>query len=153
MQTRVVPAQFTWSDDMEGLFIDASWRWPSLRSHLERLRVRGVLMRAPLWWQLESPLSKACKDAGSFILFERDNVPLATVGVRDACIDAVVTDPEDAAAFAAALTQRNIAFPKLWFLIVRQDQTVTLPPSLSEVEIEVVQEVHRYPGVPLHADL
>lgn len=139
---------FTWSENMQGTLVDATWRWPTLRDQLKRMGIRGVLMRAPLWWQLESPLTKACEDAGSFLWCERENIPLAALALKDACIDAVVTDPKDAATFAIALKERGIPQPKLWYLIYSKADELHTPRELTEGY--VVQEVHLYPGM-LHA--
>ena len=144
---RYVPSSFDPNDaDMRAITIAADWNWPTCAQALKKSGSVGVMMRLPLFWQLEVPLFHACKEAGAFLFVcEPQNMPFGAAALRDASIDTVVTDLNDALAFAQFLAARPQPLPPNWLIIRRADQQEALPVAFASVH--VVEESHSSPGV------
>lgn len=153
MPCRVVPTSFDPDDSkMRAFPRSINWRWVSCERALRAFNVeRGVLMRLPLFWQMESPLHAACRAVGVPIFVnEPENMPVAAAVAAAGDIDAVVTDEEDARAFSKYLTEKNIQSPHIWLIVHPVDAPVwDIPAALREERIGITQEVHLFPGVPI----
>lgn len=147
---RFFPSSFDPDDaHMTGNPLPLDWRWRSAEDALTSWGSRGVMMRLPLFWQLEVPLFHACQSAGAF-LFANDvgNMPLGAAAVDIADVDTVVTELDDAAAFASYLTIKRMSLPKYWFIVRKSSHAgAPLPPELTGNGISVHEEVHSSPGI------
>lgn len=143
----LVPASFDPSDrDMLAYPLPLGWQWESLKAALKSTEVRGVLVRLPLFWQVERAVFDACKAAGSYpFINDVGNIPVGIASIADAAMDCVLTTAEDARAFASAIRDRGTPAPKLWFVIWRFDQS----PAPLALPGTTVHEVHMCPGVPV----
>lgn len=148
MQVRVLPASY--SPDMALAYPRSlSWSWRSARDALRGMKAEGVMMRLPLFFQLESPLAEAAHAAGAFIFVnDKDNMPLGAAALEQAGIGCIATTGADAAAFAAYMNERNVRAPG-WFLIRSLDEDWTVPAEVVRTGAPVAQEVHLFPGLPL----
>jgi hypothetical protein len=123
-------------------------RWESCEETLRTFGSRGVILRLPLFWQVEAPLHHACT-AAKATLFVNDpgNMPVGAEAVRSAGLDTVLTDTEDAGRFASYLLNESRVLPPRWILIHRPDHAWVVPAALDAAD-RVAQEVHLFPGVP-----
>lgn len=146
---KIVPTSFNANDAaLRGFPIPLDWKWTSCAEALGSFHAVGVMMRLPLFWQLEVPLFHACKEAGAFIFIsDRGNMPLAAEAIRTARIDCVVTDAEDAKTFSNFLIEKSLSKPRSWIIVHR----ATLPsaPVTNIAGAVGAQEVHLFPGVPV----
>jgi hypothetical protein len=126
--------------------VPADWEWTSAAATLKAFGSTGVMMRLPLFWQLEAPLFRACKAADAFIFVcEPQNMPLCAAALRDASIDTVVTDFDDATAFAHYLAARQQELPPHWLIIRKPGQRQLLPARFAS--LAVAEETHVSPGI------
>lgn len=145
---RLFPSSFDPDDqNMRGVPVPLDWRWDSVERTFKAWGVRGVMMRLPLFWQLEVPLFHACQSAGAF-LFTNDvgNMPLGAVATRIAEIDTVVTDFNDVCMFVPYLLERGAPLPRHW-VIVRNPEHAHHPLPLALANVTVYEEVHSSPGI------
>lgn len=148
---RIVPASFSLNDtELTGFPVDAQWRWPSCARTLRSWDAHGVMMRAPLLWQLEVPLRHACDEAEAFVFInDAGNMPLGAAAIRQARIDAVITGLEDADAFASHLREHSVPLPAFLLVASLDEAARPLPHSLSNARVS--RELHLFPGVPVFA--
>ena len=146
---RVTPASFSLNEpDLTAFPRPLDWSWPSCAETLLAWKARGIMMRLPLLWQLESPLRGACDAAGAFVFInDPGNMPLGAAAVRQANIDAVLTDPNDAIMFSQYLSDNNTPLPA--FLIVHPLGEPIAAPTPALQRTRVARELHLFPGVPL----
>lgn len=124
------------------------WRWDSAHFALKHFASTGVMMRLPLFWQLESPLFYAAEEVGAFIFVnDAANMPLGAAALKSANIDVVVTHVADSTAFAAYIFEHQIPQPDWLIVHPLSDELGTLSPLLRNAR--VAEEVHLFPGVPL----
>lgn len=146
---RVVPTSFE-SDDssLTGFPLPRSWRWSTCQEALARLSPMGVMMRLPLFWQMEFPLWQAARSVGAPIfLNDPENMPVGAAALRRGGMDTVVTEARDAIAFSLYLDAEERIRPRHWMVVHRAEDDWAVPKaSLRE---PVVQEVHLMPGVPI----
>lgn len=111
---------------------------------------RGILMRLPLFWQLESPLYTACRATGApLFVNDQGNMPVGDAALRLAELDTVVTGAADATMFSSYLSEHGTPLP-MWFIIhPLPSEPWDIPPALKKNDVRVAQEVHLFPGVPL----
>lgn len=146
---RLLPTSFDPADTyLRGYPIANTWSWPSCERVLKEFSSIGVMMRLPLFWQLEVPLYNACKSAGAY-LFVSDvgNMPLAIEALRTAGIDTVITDNKDADELSHFLREKIVAQPEHMILIYKGEL-----PNAARLSIEgahVSREVHLFPGTPI----
>jgi hypothetical protein len=124
--------------------------WESCVPLLSAFDCTGVMLNAPIFWQVEQTLFRACKKAGAFI-FANDalNMPLGAYALEAANIDAIVASADDAHEFAALLAERGKK-PKLW--IIAHDASKALPDTSKDFThggAAVAREMHVFPGVPV----
>ncbi|MCG3769288.1 MAG: hypothetical protein JW384_00410 [Nitrosomonadaceae bacterium] len=145
---KIVPTSFDANDPtLRGFPIPLDWKWTSCEQSLSSFKAVGVMMRLPLFWQLEVPLFHACKNSGAFIFVsDRGNMPLAAEAIRTAHIDCVVTDAEDAQTFSDFLVEKSALKPRSWIIVHRA--TVPDTALLNGLGAVGAQEVHIFPGVP-----
>lgn len=150
MACRVVPATFNPHEFVSAFPRPLEWRWESCEVLLAKFTPRVVMMRLPLFWQLESPLFAACKNAGASIFVnDQKNMPVGEAAIRLADVDTVVTNTDDAFTFSSYLSQKN-TWPVSWIILHSWNTEWKLPvPLLEGGNIRVGQEVHLFPGVPL----
>ncbi len=146
---RIVPTSFDPEDpELRGFPIPLKWRWASCEEALRVFGATGVMMRLPLFWQLESPLWSACKKAGAFIFTnDPENMPLGAAAIRSANIDCVVTETKDASLFSDFLREKKYQLPRSWIIIHPANSDEWSLPKLEGAN--VAQEVHLFPGIPL----
>lgn len=145
---RVVPTSFDPDDpDLRAFPRLLSWQWSSCEDALKRFAPRVVMMRLPLFWQVEPLLHAACRSVPAPIFVnDADNMPVGEAAIRLAYVDTVVTDTADAFKFSSFLSDKK-TWSKSWLIIHRPDSSWDIPPSLGDAQ--VAQEVHIFPGVPL----
>lgn len=127
------------------------WVWSYAERVLTDFKSTGVLMRTPLFWQMELPLFSACRVAGAPIFInDQDNMPIGASAIRTACMDTVVTDASDALRFSTYLKEHDAQMPRSW-LIAHQitNSSWDAPLILRNKETHVAQEVYLFPGVPI----
>ncbi len=148
---RVVPTSFDPNDpDLRAFPRPLSWKWSSCEDALKRFAPRVVMMRLPLFWQVEPLLHEACRAVPAPIFVnDADNMPVGEAAIRLAYVDTVVTDTSDSFAFSSFLSEKK-TLPKSWIIIHRPDSTWDIPTPLRDArETRVAQEVHVFPGVPI----
>ena len=123
--------------------------WNSCERTLRELGVHGVMSRLPLFWQIEPSLFAACQKAGAFILInDVGNMPLGAAALRDAEIDAIVTDSQDARTFSAYLADNAVPLGRVWIIVHSPHNSEwEFPNALKDSSVRVAQEVHAFPGV------
>ena len=143
---RYFPSSFDPRDPtLKGIALPLSWRWVTIEHSLKTWGSRGVMMRLPLFWQLEVPIFDACQSVGAFLFTnDQDNMPLGAEAVRTADIDTVITDASDAAQFSAFLASKHIALPPNWFIVCKPGERA--PQSLQHI-VRIVEELHESPGI------
>ncbi len=152
MNARVMPSSFDPDDSALCAFPSRKTAgWNSCERVLRDSGARGVMMRLPLFWQVEPNLFAACQAAGAFIFInDADNMPLGTAAVRDAHIDTIVTDAGNAHAFARYLLEKKSGMAKTWIIVHAPHTDIApVPKALEDLHIRVAQEVHVFPGVPV----
>ncbi len=152
MNCRVMPSSFNPDDENLRAFpYHLSPRWGSCERALRESGSHGVMMRLPLFWQVESNLYHACRAANAFLfLNESENMPLGAAALRLAEIDAVVTDTKDAFAFSLYLSSNNSPLDFTWVIVHTADYgAIKIPEILLQEGAKVIQEVHIFPGVPV----
>lgn len=149
MPCRIVPTSFNADDEnLKGFPLPAQWRWKSCETALSELRPHGVMMRLPLFWQLETPLWYACRTVRAPIfLNDPENMPVGAAALTRGGIDMVVAEQRDAAQFANYLQDEGEKIPAKW-LIVHRAKDAWLPPAALK-DTRVAQEVHMFPGFPI----
>jgi hypothetical protein len=150
--TRLFPSSFDPQDPtLSAIEAPSDWRWESCERALISFGSKFLLSRLPLFWQVESALDAACRNAGVTVFHnEVENMPVGAVAIRSVEIDTVLTTAEDAHTFVAFLTEKNVPLPRNWFLIhpiVATNREVLA--KLREPFFSVVEEVHKHPGFPL----
>ena len=147
--SRFLPSSFDAQDPtLHGVEVPATWRWNSLEPQLKTWGSKGIMMRLPLFWQLETLIFEACHTAeASLFINDRANMPLGAAALKIAEIDTVVTDLADAEAFVAYLTEAKAPLPSFWF-IVRTPEQATTPLSALLRPLTTAEETHRSPGIP-----
>ncbi len=152
MNCRVMPSSFNPDDENLRAFpYHLSPRWDSCERALRESGSHGVMMRLPLFWQVESNLHHACRAADAFLfLNEPENMPLGAAALRLAEIDAVITDTKDAFAFSLYLSSNNSPLDFTWVIVHPADYgAIKIPEILLQEGVRVIQEVHIFPGVPV----
>jgi hypothetical protein len=143
---RLVPSSFDQNDpSLSAERLPINWRWQTVEDTLRTLGAVGVMMRLPLFWQLEIPLFEACQRAGAFIFVaDRANLPLSAEALEKAEIGCVVTDAQDALVFSAYLREKKREQPRGWFIIHAGISGLSDLSPLGDAP--GAQEVHRSPG-------
>ena len=128
-----------------------NWRWTSCELALRAFKSSGIMMRLPLFWQVEPALFAAGQAAGAPIFVnDQGNMPVGAAAIRTASMDTVVTDTEDAQRFSSYLLKRGAQFPAAWIVVHPISQTAwAIPAPLRRGAAHVAQEVHLFPGVPV----
>ena len=145
------PTSFDSRDhELRGYPRPVAWRWASAERSLQALECTGVMMRRPLFWQVESPLFAAGQAAGAPIYAsDQNNMPLAAAAIRGAGMNTVVTDAEDAARFSGYLKDSSALSPAWIIIHPISAKAWTIPEPLKESDVGIYQEVHLFPGVAL----
>jgi len=151
MQCRIIPTSFEADDpELSGFPIHPNWHWSSCARILSVLKPHGVMIRLPLFWQLEIPLWYACREARTPIfLNDPENMPVAAAALQRGGMDTVVTEYRDAVALVAYLSENNHPLPRAWIIVHRAYDEWTVPSILSKET--VAHEVHLFPGLPMLA--
>ncbi len=151
LRGRYVPSSFSPSDSSLTIFPRAeSWRWDSIERTLADHEGRGLMVRLPLFWQVEIPLFSACNKQGLFIFVnDKGNMPLGAMAILRSSVAVVVTDAADANEFATFLMVNGLSFPDTWHIVQKSDSMVPLVPALTNSARTLVQEIHLIPGVPV----
>lgn len=146
---RLFPTSFDADDAaLRALPVRPDWKWESCEAALRSLAASGVMMRLPLFWQLEAPLHGACRSAHVPIFVnDPENMPLGSAALKDGGVDAVVTTERDAFAFSLHLDEKNVPYPS-WLIIHEPRTEWRIPASLEASDAKVAREVHLFPGVP-----
>ena len=132
---------------LSGFPRNTNWQWNSLEYAFQQLDVRGVIVCAPLFWQLSNHVNTVCRSTGiPFFLNDPENIPVGIAALVQTHCNVVVAEPEIAAKFALSLTERNLPHPH-WIVIHRPKNTSWgIPKTLTG---NIYQEVHLFPGVPI----
>ena len=148
---RVVPASFEPGPELLALPRPFDLRWESYTRTLRSFGSLGVIVRFPTFWQLISPTYTASRAAETAILVsEPQNMPVAREAIKRALMDTIVTDTEDALVFCKFLAASGTALPRAWLIVHRaQAAHWDLPAPLDNSAIQIAQEVHLFPGVPV----
>lgn len=145
---RILPTSFDPEDpELTGFPVPTDFSWESLSYALrESGAKKGILVRLPLFWQVESLIYAAGKEAGIPLFSnERENMPVGGAALKAGEVDAVLTDAVDAPVFAQFLREKGAA-PKVW-CIVHSCESADW--SGSVIGEKVAQQVHLFPGLPI----
>ncbi len=148
----IAPTSFDANDpELRALPRPMGWRWTSAENALRGFKTRGVMMRLPLFWQVEPALFAAGQSIGVPIFVnDQDNMPVGAAAIQTAGMDTVVTDSADALTFSSFLSGSKSAFPSSWLIVYPISlDTWNIPAPAREANVCVAQEVHLFPGVPL----
>ncbi len=151
MSQRFIPSSFDPTDrHLAVVPCPASHRWESCKALLARSGAQTLLLRLPLFWQVLSPLYAICKETGTAIYpNEVENLNVGAAALSTAANVAVVTGAADAARFALYLQEKSIPLPKAWLLIHHPQTKAWHMPEVFTGMIDVQQEIHLFPGVPV----
>lgn len=152
MHCRVVPSTSNSGDPyLRALPLAREWRWPSLESHLTRFRPETLIVQLPSFWQVEPLVHAASRAAGAPVcIVEPQNYPLDKAAIRLASANAILAEAGEAGAIADYLHAGQVALPPFWILIHAGDApSWSTPHLLKSPGLQVAQEVHMAPGVPL----
>lgn len=146
---RLFPTSFDPSDkELTAYARPRTKGWDSVASALRHFKSHGLMMHAPLFWQVEIPLRNACDQAGAFIMIhDVSNMPLGASALQQAQIDMVLATRADAALFSLFLIERKIPLPVFFIVHPLSEGVPALPVTLQGAR--VAQEVHLFPGVPV----
>ena len=149
MKCRIVPTSFDpESPDLAGFPIPQAWHWDTCAQALSIFRPHGIMMRLPLFWQLEVTLWYASRSARAPIfLNDPENMPLAAAALRLGGIDTIVTERCDAEAFLDFLESEGQTDPYTWLIVHRANDAWDCPHRFDPMRI--AQEVHLFPGLPI----
>lgn len=150
VQARTFPSSFSPHNATPAFPRSLAWHWRSAADAIRRMSAKGVMMRLPLFLQLEAPLANAAHEAGAFIFVnDADNMPLGAAAIMQAEIGCIVTTGHDGDAFAAYLIKKDIPAPG-WHLVRHfEEDNWNVPQSVAETGSRVTQEVHLFPGLPI----
>lgn len=127
-----------------------NWSWQSCEDVLSAATPSAVMMRLPLFWQLEPALFKACRATRAPLFANHlNNMPVGGLAVSKLGIDALVTTAPDAPLFESHLAERGIPLPRTWLLVGSHDEIAAVSPTLGGGVRYFAREVHLMPGVPL----
>ena len=145
---RVLPTSFD-ADDPEllGFPLPSTTRWNSLAIALQEFRPRGVMLRLPLFWQIEVLAWYAARSANCPIfLCDPENMPLSAAALVRGGIDTIITEARDAALFSTFLDVHRETRPRQWMIVHRATDPWVLPEGIRE---RSRHEVHLVPGLPI----
>lgn len=149
---RLFPHAFDTKLSSGGAFFrDRSWEWGSLEGHLSTLNACGVLMRLPLFWQVEPLVFQVCKKTDSY-LFLNDvaNMPVGKVAIQNANCNTVLTTANDAVAFSDYLNGHNFNIATSWIVVHKIDSFDKEAANVLYAGAEYsAHEIHIAPGIPL----
>lgn len=148
---QLVPTSFDPADpELRAFPRPLGWHWTSAERMLRAFGSHGIMMRLPLFWQLEPALFAAGQAAGAPIFVnDQDNMPVGAAAIKTASMDTVITDTQDAFRFSSYLSETGAQFPTAWIIVHPALLDVwEVPAPLREAGARVAQEVHLFPGVP-----
>lgn len=148
---RLIPTSFDpETEDLTVFPRHRAWRWQSAEDLFAAYRDGGVMMRLPLFWQLEMPLFDACRRAGTFVFVnDKGNAPLGAAALSHASMRVVAADAADANEFATHLLMNGRDFPAAWLIIQDPERMQPLSPALTGSGSVLRQEIHLMPGFPV----
>lgn len=152
MHYRVVPSAFNPNDPyLRALPLAREWRWPTCEEHLKRFSPRTLILQLPSFWQVEPFVHAAARAAQVPVCpIEPQNYPLDRAAVRLASANAILAEAGEAAAVAEHLHAGRAGLPPYWMLVHAGDAPQWRTPDILRGRgLEVAQEVHLAPGVPL----
>lgn len=146
-----VPTSFNPHDDtLAGFPRKLLWTWDSAEYALSIIHPAVVMMRAPLFWQLEAPLWRAAQQNGAAIFVnDAGNMPLGRSAMHHASADTIVTDAHDGMVFSRYLKDAQTPFPRGWILVHDINNLVDISDVHAGESTLVFQEIHLFPGVPM----
>ena len=146
---RIIPTSFEADDSgLAGFPLHPLSRWDSCAAALLEFKPHGVMMRLPLFWQLEVLLWYASRAARAPIfLNDPENMPVGAAALQFGGMDTVVTEQRDAALFVDYLQKEKMKLPEKWIIVHRADDGWNVPAPLAGCRI--AQEVHLFPGLPV----
>ncbi len=149
IRCRIIPTSFEADDSaLSGFPLHPLSRWDSCAQALSELNPHGVMMRLPLFWQLEVLLWYASRSVRAPVfLNDPENMPVGAAALQLGGMDTVVTEQRDASTFADFVKKENGELPEKWIIVHRAQDRWDMPASLSGCKI--AQEVHLFPGLPI----
>jgi hypothetical protein len=149
LSCRILPTSFEAEDAALGGFpIPVEQRWESCERMLAHWHPHGVMMRLPLFWQIEILVWYAARHAGAPVfLNDPENMPVGAAALREGGMDTVVTEARDAAAFVQYLDAEERIRPRYWVVVHRARDVWDTPAALRHDHL--FQEVHALPGLPV----
>jgi len=149
---RIFPTSFS-PEGYEGggFFRAGDWRWDTLEEHLKSSGALGVLVRLPLFWQVEPLIYYACKNAGSFLfLNDASNMPVGRVAIKNASFNTIVTTSDDALEFSKHIQEHNCNDFLNWIVVHPINDIDINRMKISYANTSyIAHEVHLFPGIPL----
>jgi len=149
---RVVPSTANSADSaFRALPLAREWRWHTCEEHLKRFNADTLILQLPSFWQVEPFVYAAAHNAKTpMCIIEPQNYPLDKASIKLASANAVLAEATEAAAIAEYLHAGQIELPPYWMLVHAADATSWRTPHLLQNrQLEVAEEVHLAPGVPL----
>ena len=148
---RLFPTSFSPGDKRLSAFpVDPSFRWSSLESYLRNHKAISVLSLLPLFWQIESPMSNACRSSGAMLfLGDADNIPISSIAVTTLSSDTVIGEVEHVSSLITDLNKRSIPLPQTLIVIHRHGDSWSLTEATEHTPCTIIQEVHLFPGISI----
>jgi hypothetical protein len=146
---RILPTSFDADDAaLAGFPVPAGRRWDGCERMFAHWHPHGVMMRLPLFWQVEVLVWYAARHAGAPVfLNDPENMPLGAAALREGGMDTVVAEARDAAMFAQYLDAEERIRPRYWAVVHRAQDAWDVPAALRHEHL--FQEVHALPGLPV----
>jgi hypothetical protein len=148
---RIFPTSFDPNKTTFAFLRSVFWKWKSLADFLQNYKAIGVLIRLPLFWQIEPLAFEACKTSKSFLFInDETNMPVGRTAIQSAEMNTVVTTAKDAVEFLDYLEVYDAKRPKNLFIVHPfPDVNIELTQTITDTRLIVAQEIHFFPGIPL----
>lgn len=148
---RLFPSSFDPDDpSLTALARPNTLRWHTLSEWLTRVSARGVLSRLPLFWQTESIMHAACREARAFLyLNDASNMPVGLAAIEHANVDTIIATQDDAIEFSRFLASRG-ALVANWYII--HDATARFPSVNLSLATSIRHDIHLAPGISALAE-
>lgn len=146
-----IPSSFNGDEiELAGYPRPLQWSWKSVEESLISVGPSVVLIRLPLFWQVESQLWRAAQQARAPIFVnDKDNMPVGRSCLISAGADTVITDAYDSIAFSAYLRDHKTPPPRAWIVIQDISNIRDLSSVHSDEHTQLFQEIHLFPGMPV----
>ena len=126
--------------------LSMTWRWTWLQRVLQTAPAPGVVVRLPLFFQLEPLVFHACRESKTFLfLNDKANMPVARAALSEEAFSTVLTTEDDVTGLITYLTQQGFSKPLHWI-------TISPLAPLRKIDLgshRMMRSLHLVPGLPI----